>query len=162
MATKTDVRKTVDFTPLYAFVGVGDLAVEALRSVPARLAELQKRAADVQPQIPSTTEIRSKAEGLAEELKDKAEEIKDKAEETYSELAERGETLVSRIRSQQATKDAEAKASRAKSAVKGASTTALKSAESTKRAVKGAATSTRKAADATGDAIEAGTQKVGD
>src|SRR5687768_1864062 len=97
MPTATESRKSVDLTPLYAVVGVGDLAVEVLRSVPARLASLQKRAAGTNVNLPSTEEFRSKAEELKDKAEELAEELKDKAEETYTELADRGEVLVSRI-----------------------------------------------------------------
>jgi heparin binding hemagglutinin HbhA len=77
MATK--IWTSSDTKALYAVAGAGDLAVEKLRTVPAKLAEM--RANNVYSSVVS------------------------KATEVYGDLAARGENVVGRIRQQQASRD---------------------------------------------------------
>ena len=140
MAIKEQLRPT----PLFAVVGVGDLVAEKVRTsvdlktLPEQLKTLPEKA-------------QSAAFGA---LKD--------AESAYAGLAQRGETLVGRVRKQQATADLESSARSTEAKVKAATTTAKKSAKQTKSSAKGAATSARKTAGAAKDATAAAAEKVGD
>jgi heparin binding hemagglutinin HbhA len=109
MATK--IWTDSDTKALYAVAGVGDLAVEKLRTVPGKLAEL--RANDVYSSVVT------------------------KANELYGDLATRGESVVGRIRRQQASRDlaeqAEVTVRRAKATVSSARATGSKAVKAADR-----------------------------
>ena len=119
-----DIRKTVtDPTPVYAAVGVTDLAVERVR-------EASVRASAVRVDL-DVNALQEKAVKRAEKVAEQAQqipglalsqtaEIAGKARETYTELAVRGQKLVKRIRNQKATKDLVAQAGSTISLGKGA------------------------------------------
>ena len=149
-------------TPFLAVVGAGDIVAEKVRA-----------------SVPSSEDVDgviNDLKGLPEQLKTVPEQLKvlpEKAqaaalealkdlETTYAGLAERGETLVGRIRKQQATADVKKSAKSTEAKVKATSTTAKKSTASTKSAAKGAATSARKTAGNAAKATKAGAEKVGD
>ena len=102
MATK--IWTNSDTKALYVVAGAGDLAVEKLRTVPGTLAELH--ANDVYSSVVT------------------------KANELYGDLATRGESVVGRIRRQQASRDlaeqAEVTVRRAKATVSSARATGSK------------------------------------
>ena len=140
MTLVSDIRKTViDTTPVYAAVGVTDLAVEMVRDARVRAA-----AARVDFDVSA---LQDKAVKRAEKVAEQAQHIPGlalnqtleaagKAHTTYADLAVRGEKLVTRIRAQKATKDLLAQAGSTVSLGKGAVTTVRKAAVETGRAAK--------------------------
>ena len=140
MTLVSDIRKTViDTTPVYAAVGVTDLAVEMVRDARVRAA-----AARVDFDVSA---LQDKAVKRAEKVAEQAQhipglalnqtlEVAGKAHTTYAGLAVRGEKLVTRIRAQKATKDLLAQAGSTVSLGKGAVTTVRKAAVETGRAAK--------------------------
>lgn len=124
MATATPTHRPTDPTPLYALVGATDLAVEGVRHA---LADAARRQAEVQAELQTQLEqfqaglLRRRAEVtklLGERGRLQAEieqvpalvlgrtlEAAAKAETRYEELAERGKSLLERLRSQKATQD---------------------------------------------------------
>jgi heparin binding hemagglutinin HbhA len=137
MTLVNDIRKTVtDTTPVYAAVGITDLAVEKVRNVSTRavsvrlddvsalqdkaLVRFEKVAEQVQ-QIPAQVRIQSV-------------DVAGKAREAYTDLAVRGEKLVDRLRNQKATQNLFAQAGNTVSLGKGAVTTVRKAAHDTQHA----------------------------
>jgi heparin binding hemagglutinin HbhA len=131
LPTSADVRKVrsqankvvntqLDYvrTPLLAWIGAGDLAVnkvnDAVAKARTRAAErreqAQARAEKLQKQAQAQAEkLQKQATDLpaelrekltAEELRKRYEEVADQARKTYTELADRGEETVERIRKQ--------------------------------------------------------------
>lgn len=175
--TRKDLERTladIDPTPLYAVVGVGDLAVEKIRT--ART-ELSIRAESVQADVLSAP---AQAKALPTRAQSAVGEAIAAARTAYGELASRGKKLVTRVGSQQATQDlqeqAKSTAARAKATTttvkKQAATTqrsaatttstAKKSADRVKTPAKATATSAKKTASAAKKATAAGASKVGD
>jgi hypothetical protein len=140
MALAKDIRKTAtDPTPVYAAVGVTDLAIERVRKASARAAAVR---VDL-----DVSALQDKAVKRAEKVAEQAQqipalavsqtaEIAGKARETYTGLAVRGEKLVKRLRNQKATKDLVAQAGSTISLSKGAVTTVRKAATDTQQAAK--------------------------
>ena len=176
MTLVNDIRKTVtDTTPVYAAVGVTDLAVEKVRHARARalaaradfhVSALQdkavKRAEALQDKAAKRAEkvaeqaqkVADRAEKVAEQAQqipalalNQTLEVAGKAHTTYTDLAVRGEKLVTRLRNQKATKDLLAQAGTTVSFGKGAVTTVRKAvrgeAKATKRAVRKSGPATR-------------------
>lgn len=151
MTLVKDIRKTVtDTTPVFAAVGVTDLAVEIVRDAGVR-------AAAVRAEFDVTT-LQNKAIKRAEKVADQAQhipalalnqtlEVAGKAQQTYSELAVRGHKLVTRLRNQKATKDLFAQAGSTVSLGKGAVTTVRKAAVDTQRVAKATLTTGRHEAE---------------
>jgi len=140
MTLVNDFRKTVtDTTPVYAAVGVTDLAVEILRDASTRAAALRVDL-DVTALQSKAVNLFEKATAQAQQLPGTARtqtlEVFGKARETYSDLAVRGEKLVNRIRNQKATQDLFAQAGSTLNLGKGAVTTVRKAALDTQRAAK--------------------------
>jgi tartrate dehydratase beta subunit/fumarate hydratase class I family protein len=144
MTLVKDIRKTfTDTTPVYAAVGVTDLAVERLRDVRARATT---RAAAVRVDLDITTmqdravkrfeKVTEQAQQIPVQFRSQTIEAAGKARVTYSGLAVRGEKLVKRIRNQKSTKDLIAQAGSTVSLGKGAVTTVRKAAQDTQRAAK--------------------------
>jgi heparin binding hemagglutinin HbhA len=140
-----------NFTPVYAVIGVGDLAVEKLRDLSSDVqARSQKISLDPkQLQV----ELENVAKHRAEDARERADKAQQRAEDvlnevvaqattTYDSLAGRGKNLVQRIRRQQSTQAAKQSASTAKSQAKGATTTAKKGASSTSSTAKRSASNT--------------------
>lgn len=142
-------------TSLYAVIGAGDRVAELVRaSVPS--------SEDVDGVVNDLKGLPDQLKVLPEKAQAAATEALKDLEATYAGLAARGETLVNRIRSQQATVDLEKSAKSTEAKVKATTTTAKKSARSTRTAAKGAATSARKTAGAATKATRAAADKVGD
>jgi len=143
MTLVKQIRKTVtDTTPVYAAVGVTDLAVE-------RLCEARARAAAVRPDLSVSAmqdragkgieKVTEQALHMPAQVRAQTVEAADKAQHTYTELAVRGEKLVKRLRSQKATQDLLAQADNTVSLGKGVVTTVRKAAVDTRRAAKASA-----------------------
>ena len=159
MTLVKEIRKTVtDTTPVYAAVGVTDLAIERLREARARAAAarpdlsvsaMQGRA------VKRIEKVGGQALHIPAQVRDQTVEAADKAQHTYSELAVRGETLVKRLRSQKATQDLRAQADNTLALGKDAVTTVRKAAVDSRRAAKATLTTSRKEAEVVIEAIAA-------
>jgi heparin binding hemagglutinin HbhA len=168
--------KNVDVTPLYAFVGAGDLALEKIRSASN---DVQVLVADADPKtVPAKMQAAATArvEAVTADMKARTSEAKDfptlaqnlffealsQAIATYGELAERGKDLVTRVRNQPEGELLETQAKATVSKAKATATTTKKSAAATKKSAKSTATSARKTGGATKKAAKATAKKVGD
>ena len=159
MTFVSDIRKTVsDTTPVYAAVGVTDLAVEKVRDARDRAAAaradfhvsaLQDKA------VQGAEKVAEQAQHIPSMALNQTLEAAGKAQATYAELAVRGKKLVTRIRNQKATKDLLAQAGTTVSFGKGAVTTVRKAAVDTRRAAKSTLTTGRHEAEAAVGAVAA-------
>jgi len=159
MTFVSDIRKTVtDTNPVYAAVGVGDLAVEKVRDASGRAAAaradfhvsaLQDKA------VKRAGEVAEQAQQIPSMALSQTREAAGKAQSTYAALAVRGEKLVKRIRNQKATKDLFAQAGTTVSFGKGAVTTVRKAAVDTRRAAQTTLTNGRNEATAAVGAVAA-------
>jgi len=159
MTLVKDIRKTVtDTTPVFAAVGVTDLAVEKLRDARVRAAgvRVDLDVSALQDKAVKRVEfVAEQAQQFPGQVLNQTLEVAGKAHETYSELAVRGHSLVTRIRNQKATKDLLAQAGSTVSLGKGAVTTVRKAAGDTRRAAKSTLTTGRKSAVATRSSAKA-------
>ena len=168
--------KTEATRPLYAGVGVTDLAVAAVRDY---VADVQKKLDGVQKDVQARItgfELEPKAlrdqavtvvaagvdalskdakarraaiEARVAELQAEAKAIPTTVTGTYAELARRGETLVERIRKQQSTQDAKASAATTTAKAKTTRTQAKKAGSTTaKKTAKKASTTAKKTSTA--------------
>lgn len=176
MATATKIRKSTEPTPLYALVGATDLAVEGVRHA---LVDAGRRQAEVQAQFEQQVEqlqaelakrrtevvkLFSEPKRLQAELEQvpglvlgRTMEVAAKAETRYEELAERGKSLVERLRSQKATQDLISQGKATISRTKAAVTTARHAAEDVAASARGTLTIGRREAAAGADeSAEAG------
>lgn len=175
---KFDIR-TEASRPIYAGVGVTDLAVGLVRDC---VADVQKRLAGVQKDVQtrvSSVELQPKA--LRDQAVTAVSARVATATETYADLAERGETLVERIRKQPSTTAAVSsarttsakakttrtqatqatKATATRTATK-ASTTAKKSSGAPRSSAKATTTAAKRSASNAASAATDGAAKVGD
>jgi hypothetical protein len=105
MATSTEhqdrpARPSIPTTPLFAVVGVTDLAVQQVRAAAASASSLQQQfRSDVEARLvaldPKT--LKAQAEQAPNRAVAKALEVAVKAEAAYEELARRGKDLVERV-----------------------------------------------------------------
>ena len=126
--------------PLFAFVGVADLALEQAKDVPALyVAEVKKaqtRLAEVPGQVKT---LPAQVKSLRDEVETRVEKVTEKATEVYSQLTVRGERLVTQIRRQPATEAAIAEGKEAVRKAESAAIAAKKSAKAGEKAVEQAA-----------------------
>jgi hypothetical protein len=126
--------------PLFAVVGVADLALAQAKEVPglyaAEAKKVQARVADVPAQVKG---IPAQAKTLRSEVETRVSTATGKAVSLYAELAVRGERLVTAIRRQPATEAAIAEGKEAVRRAEGAATAARKSANAGEKAVEDAA-----------------------
>ena len=190
--------------PIYAYVGVTDLAVEAVRGsvtdVQKRLNEVQTRVSDFdfEPKAlrqQAVTLVNARVEAIANQaqarrvaIEARVAELQDRAQGTYTDLVQRGETLVERIRKQESTQSAKKNAkttkakakttgtqagkgakktagtakSSAKSAARTTTNTAKKQSTRPKSSTKATGTAAKKTATASARATTAAAKKVGD
>lgn len=171
--TLAQVKKTLtDITPLMAYVGTVDLAVEKVREArEASVARREKLAKEYAP-----ARLQQRATELAEDVKDapaqvlnRGLELAAKAQESYEggvaqaqaeykDLAKRGAQLVRKVLNQKATKDLVAQAETTVSSAKGAVTTAVKGAEEVQASAKALFTTGRNEAAKAADAISGSVQ----
>jgi heparin binding hemagglutinin HbhA len=159
MATNTDPNR-IDPTPLFAVVGVTDLAVERVRAAAAGATAMQAQfearvnavQADVEKRVnefdPKTLQaqvqdVPNKAAAFALTT---ASRVIAEAETTYEGLAARGKNLVDRVRSQAATQDLLDQAGSTISRGRAAVTVARKAADDTSSALLGTITTGRRQA----------------
>lgn len=156
MSVIEDLKKTVDTTPFFAAVGVTDLAVEKVRFAGLRAGELRTElSADLEP-----TAIQARATKVAEQVKEipavainQSMVFGGKVAEGYDELANRGKSLVERIRTQKATKDLVAQANTTVAQAKGAVTATRNAANQVERSAKATITTGRKEAAKVADVV---------
>ena len=177
MALVADIRKNViDTTPVFAVVGLTDLAVEKVRDARVRAAAVgavltSDLKADLKPSA-LQGKAQATAFGVAEQAQElpalalnRSLEFAGKAQESYVSVAARGEKLVERVRTQKATKDLIAQAGTTVALGKGAVTTVRKSATGIQRSAKATLTTGRKeaasVADVVADSVAAETAEVG-
>jgi hypothetical protein len=157
MALVADIRKTVtDTTPVFAVVGLTDIAVEKVRDarVKATAVRVDLAPAALQSKAQArVTEAAEQAQELPALALNRGLEIAGKAQETYETVAARGEKLVKRVRTQKSTKDLLAQAEATFSLGKGAVTTVRKSATDIQRSAKATLTTGRKQAAVAADVI---------
>ena len=157
MALVADIRKTViDTTPVFAVVGLTDIAVEKVRDarVKATAVRIDLDPATLQSKAQArVTEAAEQAQELPALALNRGLEIAGKAQETYETVAARGEKLVKRVRTQKSTKDLLAQAEATFSLGKGAVTTVRKSATDIQRSAKATLTTGRKQAVVAADVI---------
>lgn len=137
MTLATEIRKSVTAsTPVYAVVGVTDLAVEKVR-------EAQARATRLRPELALQT-LQTSVQQAPTTAVAKTLETAGRAEETYDELAARGKSLVKRIKDQRATQDLLAQSKMTLSRGKAAVTTARKVVDDTLPAARSTLTTARR------------------
>jgi hypothetical protein len=168
MAFVTDIRKTVtDTTPVYAAVGLTDLAVEKVRdarvkatTVRAEIEPAKLQAKAVSQAKEQAKVVRTQAGTVVEQAQElpalalnRSLELAGKAQESYESFALRGEKLVKRVRTQKSTKDLLAQAEATFALGKGAVTTVRKSATDIQRSAKATLTTGRREAVAAVDTI---------
>jgi chromosome segregation ATPase len=181
--------KTEATRPLYAYVGVTDRAVEAVRE---SVTDLQKRIADFdfEPKAlrdRATTLVTARVEAISEDAQARRASVEARVaqlQERYDALVTRGETLVERIRKQESTQDAaksakssttkakttrtqatnatKATATKAKDAARTTTSTAKAQAARPKSSAKATSTTAKRAATSGAKATVQGAKKVGD
>ncbi|KRE54734.1 hypothetical protein [Phycicoccus sp. Soil748] len=165
MALVADIRKNViDTTPVFAAVGLTDLAVEKVREARTRAAARTEAlraelAADLDPAA-LQTRAQTRVLGVAEQAQElpalalnRSLVLAGKAQESYESVAARGEQLVKRVRTQKATQDLIAQAGTTVALGKGAVTTVRKSATDIQRSAKATLTTGRKEAATVADVV---------
>jgi predicted nucleic acid-binding Zn-ribbon protein len=119
--------------PLFAFVGVADLAIEQAKDVPA---DVTARVSKVQARL---SEVPAQVKTLPTQVKTLSDDLTEKATDLYTQLTLRGERLVTQIRRQPATEAAIAEGKEAVRKAEAAAIAAKKSAKAGERAVEDAA-----------------------
>ena len=158
MTVTTDVTKTGDtvtgrFTlknlptfdvaearkPLFAYVGIADLAIEQAKELPVELTKatekVQARLAEV-PNVVKT--LPTQVQTLRGEVETRVSKATEQATDLYAKLAVRGERLVTSIRRQPSTEAAIAEGKEAVRKAEAATTAAKKSAKAGEKAVEAA------------------------
>lgn len=129
----TDEESTIDLTkvskPLYAYVGVADLAVEKLRALPDAYSHGVSTA---QAQV---NQARGSVKTLPVAVREQLSTLPTKAKSAYDDLVGRGQKLVSTVRNNPNTKAAVHQAKTARSQAKGAATSVRRSVSSAEKAV---------------------------
>ena len=169
MASTAEIRKTyTDFAktltgpkPLYAFAGVGDLAVEKVKNL--RPAAEGKTVRDLPKQLTDKlTELPGDVRKLGDKLTDRVDTQVKAADERFEKLATRGEDIVRRVRTQKSTQDLVEQAKTTITKARNVRGTAAESAKKTSTAAKATATSARKTATRARTAAGVTANKVGD
>jgi len=173
-----NIDLTVATKPLYAGVGVADLAIEAVRDYAA---DVQKKITDVRSDFKgfdfSTDALRKDAKAFPTKAQKYLDENVATVTDTYDGLVGRGENLVKRIRNQESTKatvksakttTAKAKTTKTqatkatKSTAKSTKKTAAKKSAPAKRSAKATGTAAKKTAASAASATTDAATKVGD
>jgi len=141
--TRKDIERTLadlDKTPLYAVVGVTDLAVEKIRIARARVETVQ-------------TDVRSapaQVRALPVKAQTAVEDAITTALTAYDVLAGRGKNLVTRVRRQQSTADLTGQAKSTVARAKSTTTTVKKQTAATKKSASTSASTAKRSAAETG------------
>ena len=123
--------------PLFAYVGVADLAIERAKEIPAELTEVTNKAAKKAQSL--VAEVPAQVTGLPVAVRSNVEKATERATDLYTKLTLRGERLVGQIRRQPATEAAIAEGKEAVNKAEAAATAARKSVKAGEKAVEGAA-----------------------
>ena len=155
MTLVKDIRKTVtDTTPVFAAVGVTDLAIERLRDARAAAVRRDLTPGALQDKaVKGIEKVTEQVQQIPADVRSQSAEVADKAQQTYADLAVRGHKLVTRLRNQKSTQDLIAQAGSTISLGKGAVTTVRKAATETERSAKATLTTGRHEAQAVRDAL---------
>jgi len=148
-AKKFDLRKAVaeGTTPMYAYIGMTDLAIEKVREVTLKAGETADATrTDVAAFPGKVSDFATKFMTEAQDAPAKARELAEKLQESYEELATRGEKLVDRIRNQKSTKDLVEQAKSTMALSEGALTQAKKAFDDVEAQAKATFTTGRKEA----------------
>lgn len=121
----TEGGKLTDAKPFYAVAGCGDLAVQKLREMPDRLHGVQGRLQDL---------VNTDRGELQQRALTYADYLGTKATSTYDDLAQRGRSVVERVRGQETSRELEARAKAMSRQTKAAVTSARKTAASARKA----------------------------
>ena len=126
--------------PLFAAVGVADLAIEQAKDVPALyVAEVKKVQARLE-NVPTVVKtLPEQVKTLRTDVEARVEKATEKATDLYAALSVRGERLVTQIRRQPSTEAAIAEGKEAVRKAEAAATAAKKSAKAGEKAVEDAA-----------------------
>lgn len=146
---KVPETMTPDVKPLYALAGATDMAVSFAREMADRLAKVEMPHVSLEPKT------------MREDVTTAAKDFRAAAEKRYEKLAERGESVVTRIRKGESTEVARKQVRAAETKVKAATTTARKHPDDARRATKAATTSVRKAAQDVAKAAVAAVEEIG-
>lgn len=123
--------------PLFAYVGVADLAIERAKELPAEITAatttVSKKAQALVADVPA------QAKALPVTIRTNVETATEKATDLYTKLTVRGERLVKAIRRQPATEAAIAEGKEAVRKAEAAATAAKKSVKAGEKAVEDAA-----------------------
>ncbi len=122
--------------PFYAYVGVADLAVEKLRTLPDFYAA---RVQDAQEQVHTA---RGSVKTLPDTVREQISALPTKAKGTYTQLVKRGEKLVTTVRNNPNTQAALKQAKTARAQAKGAATSVRKATTSAEKAAEDTAAKT--------------------
>ena len=126
--------------PLYAFVGVADLALEQVKDVPAEVSTGVSKVSTAIAEIPAQVRtLPASVKGLRGDVATRVGEVTGKATDLYTELSVRGERLVTAVRRQPATEAAVEEGKEAVRKAEAAAVAAKKSVQAGEKAVKGAA-----------------------
>lgn len=126
--------------PLFAVVGVADLAIEQAKDVPALyVAEVKKAQARLESVPTVVKTLPEQVKTLRADVETRVEKATEKATELYAQLTVRGERLVTQIRRQPSTEAAIAEGKAAVRKAEAAATAAKKSVKAGEKAVEDAA-----------------------
>jgi heparin binding hemagglutinin HbhA len=153
MTFVTEIRKSVaEATPVFAVVGATDLAAEKVRDARSQVLAARKTITSVDPKAVQK-DVATNAEKALKSVQDvpatvleRTLELAGSAQHRYDALARRGERLVTRIRTQQATQDLVSQAGQTVSAGRGAVTTVRKAVSNTQSSARGTVTTGRRQA----------------
>lgn len=146
MAFTHELKKTVtDATPVYAVVGVTDLAAEKLRAARTQ-ARTQAAAAGKTITAVTPKTVQKQVQDVPAVVLERSLELAGKAQGQYDAFAARGEELVKKIRTQKPTQDLVAQAEQTVAIGKGAVTTVRKAATDIERSAKATLTTGRREA----------------
>ncbi len=130
--------------PLFAAVGVADLAIEQAKEVPADVTaeakKVQARLTNTTTTVPAAVKtFPTQVKDLRGEVETRVAKVTGQATDLYAKLAVRGERLVTQIRRQPATEAAIAEGKEAVRKAEAAATAAKRSVKAGEKAVEGAA-----------------------
>jgi len=163
MAFVEELRKTVSqATPVYAAVGVTDLAAQKVRGARAQALATRRAVSAVdaralQLELTAQAEkVARQAQGVPANLLVRGIEAAGRAQQQYDAFAARGEELVRKIREQRSTRDLLAQVDQSVAVGRGAVTTARKAAASTQQSARSTfGTGRQEAAKTAGAVVEA-------
>jgi hypothetical protein len=118
--------------PLFAFVGVADLAIEQAKELPSLYVAEAKKAQGRLAEVPAAVKT------LPEQAQNRVAKLTEHATDLYAQLAVRGERLVTSIRRQPSTEAAIAEGKEAVRKAEATATAARKSAKAGEKAVEDA------------------------